>query len=347
MLCGVARSEGVEVGVGEHVVRRRDQVVEPGRGVANGAERFEPWHTDRLAGRRRLLQRSACETDAVRFVLCDLDGVVWLARQAIAGAPDAIARLRASGRRVLFVTNNSFSVVAEQEQALAAIGIPAVGDVVTSSQAAAFLIEPGETVLVCGGPGVVEAVQARGARPVSTGDADAVVVGFHRDFDYERLRLASDAVRRGARLIATNDDATYPTPDGLIPGGGAIVAAVAVASGATPVVAGKPHPPMASLVAERCGPEFASTTAIMVGDRWSTDGLFAASTRMSVRAGANRRHAAGCDRRRSARSRRRRPRRPRRPDRLICAVWPTRRSRATSTPASSSPRCPASRPRSS
>ena len=92
-----------------------------------------------------------------------------------------------------------------------------------------------------------------------------------------RLRVASDAVRRGARLIATNDDATYPTPDGPIPGGGAIVASVAVAAGTTPMVAGKPHQPMASLVRERCGPGFSSETAIMVGDRWSTDGLFAAA----------------------------------------------------------------------
>ncbi|MFP5487796.1 MAG: HAD family hydrolase, partial [Acidimicrobiia bacterium] len=67
--------------------------------------------------------------DDVRFVLCDLDGVVWLARRAIPGAIEAIERLRASGRRVLFVTNNSMSLVADQEAALAEIGIPAGGDV--------------------------------------------------------------------------------------------------------------------------------------------------------------------------------------------------------------------------
>jgi HAD superfamily hydrolase (TIGR01450 family) len=212
-----------------------------------------------------------------RFVLCDLDGVVWLARFAIPGAPEAVASLRASGRRVLFVTNNSFSIVAEQEAALAAIGIGAEGDVITSAQAAAFLVEPGETALVCGGPGVVEALEGRGATPVSEGDADAVLVGFHRDFDYERMRIASDAVRRGARLIATNDDATYPTPDGPIPGGGAIVAAIATAAGVAPVIAGKPHRPMADLARDRCGAEFSGATSVMVGDRWSTDGLFAAA----------------------------------------------------------------------
>jgi 4-nitrophenyl phosphatase len=217
----------------------------------------------------------AHEPASTRFVLCDLDGVVWLARQAIPGAPEAVARLRESGRRVLFVTNNSFALLADQEAALAAIGIPAEGDLLTSAQAAAHLVAPGETVLVCGGPGVYEAVAARGADPVAHGAADAVIVGFHRDFDYERLRIASDAVRLGARLLATNDDATYPTPEGVIPGGGAILAAVATASGAHPTIAGKPHPPMAALVRERCGPSLNGRTALMVGDRWATDGLFA------------------------------------------------------------------------
>jgi len=96
-------------------------------------------------------------------------------------------------------------------------------------------------------------------------------VGFHRDFDYGRLDAASWAVRHGARLIGTNDDPTYPTPEGPIPGGGAILAAVVTASGAEPVVAGKPNPPLADLVRDRLGP-----SGIVVGDRPSTDGAFAA-----------------------------------------------------------------------
>ena len=200
----------------------------------------------------------------------DLDGVVWLVDQPIPGAADAVARLRASGDDVVFVTNNSSQPVAEVESKLARHGIPATGDVITSAMAVVTLIEPGETVLVCAGPGVVEALEAGGARPVRDGDADAVVVGFHRDFDYERLRIAARAVRRGARLLATNADSSYPTPDGPIPGGGAILAAVATATGAEAVVAGKPHAPMADLVRSRLGP-----TGVMVGDRADTDGQFA------------------------------------------------------------------------
>ena len=152
--------------------------------------------------------------------------MVWLADEPIAGAAEAVARLRAAGEAVVFVTNNSSQPVGEVEAKLGRHGIPAVGDVITSAMAAAALVEPGERVLVCAGPGVVEALEARGAVPVRDGDADAVMVGFHRDFDYERLRIAARAVRRGARLLATNDDSSYPTPDGPIPGGGAILAAV-------------------------------------------------------------------------------------------------------------------------
>ncbi|MEL6894398.1 MAG: hypothetical protein AAFP84_22600, partial [Actinomycetota bacterium] len=120
-------------------------------------------------------------------VLCDLDGVVWLAHDPIPGSVDAVDRLRQHGRRVLFVTNNSMSLVGEQEAALERIGIPAAGDVVTSAMAGAALVDPGERVLVAGGPGVIEAVRARGATAIvndggrDLGRFDAVVVGLHRD----------------------------------------------------------------------------------------------------------------------------------------------------------------------
>jgi 4-nitrophenyl phosphatase len=214
-------------------------------------------------------------------VLCDLDGVVWLSHEPIDGSVAAVAQLRAAGHRVLFVTNNSSARVELQEAALDAIGIPAVGDVLTSASAAALLIERGERVLVCGGEGVVQAVIGRGAQVVGGGpddlvDVDVVVVGFHRTFDYEEMLRASRAARNGARLIGTNDDATYPTPDGPIPGGGAILASIVTASGVVPIVAGKPHQPMAALVRATIG-EAASRNAVMVGDRPETDGLMAAT----------------------------------------------------------------------
>jgi len=158
------------------------------------------------------------------------------------------------------------------------MGIPAVGDVVTSAQAGARLVEPGERALVCAGPGVEEALAARGAVLFDSrsyewdvdGPVDVVVVGFHQHFDYDGMRRAATAVNAGARFVATNDDATYPTPEGLIPGGGAIAAGIAAAS-RQPIVAGKPNPPMADLIHAIAGPG----PGIMVGDRPETDGAFA------------------------------------------------------------------------
>lgn len=203
--------------------------------------------------------------------LLDLDGVVWLADQPVAGSADAIARLRAAGRGVVFLTNNSSATTEEYLAKLEGLGIPTgPDDLITSAQAAATLVHRGETVLVCAGPGVAEAVAARGAEPVRDGPADAVIVGWHRDFDFGRLTAAYDAVRGGARLLATNDDATYPTPSGAVPGGGAILAAVAYATGATAEIAGKPFAPIAELVRQRVAdPE------MVVGDRPSTDGALA------------------------------------------------------------------------
>jgi 4-nitrophenyl phosphatase len=100
------------------------------------------------------------------------------------------------------------------------------------------------------------------------------MVGLHREFDYERLRIAATAVRRGARFIATNSDATFPTPAGPIPGAGAIVAAIATVAGLSPVIAGKPHPPMAAAVGvllDGMPPD----RLLVVGDRLDTDGAFA------------------------------------------------------------------------
>ena len=212
-------------------------------------------------------------------ILCDLDGVVWLAHRPIPGSSEGVARLRAAGHRVLFVTNNSSATVAAQEEALAGVGIDARGDVVTSAMSGAHVLAHGERVLICGGPGIHEAVATVGAEVVSHDDVDrgarvdTVLVGFHRDFDYEIMRRASGAVRSGARLVGTNDDATYPTPDGPIPGGGSILAAISTAAGCSPVVTGKPYPPMADVV--RAIEPAVDATAVMVGDRPSTDGAFA------------------------------------------------------------------------
>jgi HAD superfamily hydrolase (TIGR01450 family) len=205
----------------------------------------------------------------------DLDGVVWLAGRPLAGAPEAIAALRAAGHRVAFVTNNSNPTVAQLLGSLRAIGVEAEpDDVVGSATVTATLVEPGERVLVCGGPGLSEAMVARGAEVVyasaATASPDVVAVGLNRDFDYEWLGVAATAIRAGARFVASNDDATFPTPDGLVPGAGAIVAAIATAAGTAPVVAGKPYRPMVEFLRAGLGDH-----GTIVGDRPDTDGRLA------------------------------------------------------------------------
>jgi HAD superfamily hydrolase (TIGR01450 family) len=221
---------------------------------------------------------SVCEHDPVgdearergTWVI-DLDGVIWLAQESISGSGDAVELLRRAGHRVVFATNNASPTVAELRRRLAGAGIAAgAHDIVTSAQAAASMLEPGSTALVCGDEGVVEALAARGVTVVDAGPADAVVVGWTRRFDFELLATVATAVRTGARLVGTNEDPTHPTPDRLLPGAGAILAAVATAAQAVPAVAGKPHEPMVALLRARTG-----DIVMMVGDRPSTDGALA------------------------------------------------------------------------
>lgn len=200
----------------------------------------------------------------------DLDGVLWLGAEPIAGAADAVARLRAAGEEVVFATNNAHGRVADQEAKLEAMGVPAVGSVVTSAQAAASLVEPGERVLVVGGPGLTEEVARRGASIADAGPVDVVVSGLDRGLTYDTIRAAARAIRDGARWVQSNGDVTYPTPTGPEPGAGTIAAAIAAASGADPVVAGKPERPMADFIRARLGDD-----GVVVGDRPDTDGRFA------------------------------------------------------------------------
>lgn len=208
--------------------------------------------------------------------LLDLDGVVWLSGRGIPGSGKAVERLRANGEKVAFFTNNSAPTLAEQVAALGGAGVAAdPEEVLTSSQAAASMLVPGSRAAVVGGPGVAEALAEAGVDVVPA-DArpDAVVVGRTTDISYSQMAAAARAIRDGARFVATNMDATMPTPGGPEPGAGALVAFLEVSSGVAPLVAGKPSQPAADLVASRVGP-----VSLMVGDRADTDGLFARAIR--------------------------------------------------------------------
>ena len=204
-------------------------------------------------------------------VVCDLDGVVYLLGNPIPGAGKALIDLDRAGYSILFVTNNSTRTPVTTADRIAKLtGYPAgARQVIGSAEAAVTLLAPeAGPVLVVGGAGIRQALSAGGI--FETDDpsaAAAVVVGLDTNISYHRLRDAVVAVRNGARFIATNTDATFPTPDGLWPGAGAMVAAIEVAAGTRPEIAGKPHSPIRKLIQERLEPG----PVWVIGDRPETD----------------------------------------------------------------------------
>ena len=273
----------------ENVVRGRRQGHQVVVGIAVPQRRkgFETRHTLRVAD----AQGQGKTTDPVGVVFSDLDGVIWRTHSAIEGSAEAVGRLQSAGWRVVFVTNNGSATPAEQEAKLAGFGIDARGDVITSAMAATLLVQPGERALVCAGPGVLEAMRNHGVEVVdvhdvleddvhsrvgSAPDVDVVVVAFHKSFGFDTLRIGTECMLKGARLVGTNDDATYPTAEGSWPGGGSMLAAFAYAGSRTPIVAGKPFAPIAQL-ARQLVPRRDGRVEVMVGDRPSTDGAFAAA----------------------------------------------------------------------
>ena len=203
----------------------------------------------------------------------DLDGVIWRGTETVPGSPEAVAELRAAGVPIAFVTNSAMRTPAQVAAKLAHHGIPdAESEVVTAAMAAATMVEAGERVVAVGSEGLLAALTEAGVELVDDGPADAVVVGITMSFDYDDMTRAMRAIRGGARFIGTNTDTTYPSQDGLLPGNGALVGSIAIATGVEPAVAGKPHDPIAALVREQLG-----DAGLMVGDRADTDGRFAAS----------------------------------------------------------------------
>ncbi len=203
----------------------------------------------------------------------DLDGVVWLLDDPIPGSVEAINALLDAGVVVTFATNNSSLTQDEYRAKLSKFSIRAEETtVVTSSMAAASLLEEGSSVYVVGASGIYPSLEDRNIEAKDSSEVDAVVVGWDREITYAKIARAARAIHNGAKFIATNLDPTYPTPHGLLPGAGSIVAAIATAGLSKPIVAGKPGQAIADLLVKMVG-----TPRFMVGDRIDTDGAFAMS----------------------------------------------------------------------
>ncbi len=223
----------------------------------------------------QVLRGSAEPLDtAYDVALLDLDGTVYLSGTAIPGAAEALRKAGAAGMRLAYVTNNAFRTPAAIAALLTSFGVPAdPEDVVTSAQAAARMLAErlpaGAPVLVIGGSGLRMALRERGLRPVSTA-ADrpqAVVQGYSPDVNYSILAEGGLAVAAGALFVASNGDLTLPSRRGRQPGNGSLTQVIATATGMTPLVAGKPEPPLHHESVLRTGAEH----PLVVGDRLDTD----------------------------------------------------------------------------
>jgi glycerol-1-phosphatase len=223
-----------------------------------------------------------------RLVIFDLDGVVYRGHQPIQGAAALVASLRRAGALVRFATNNSMATRPAYIARLEEMGVPAqLDEIVTSTSATIDHLrahEPGvRRILAVGAPGMVAELRAAGLDATAAAEAapsgydgsglaadyDAVVAGLDPDFDYQRLAAAVTALRQGARFLATNADPRFPTPGGILPGAGAMVAALEASSGVEPLIIGKPQPGMFRTILELAGVE--PGAALAIGDNPLTD----------------------------------------------------------------------------
>ncbi len=214
-------------------------------------------------------------TEVYDTALLDLDGVVYLQEEPVPEAAAALAEARAAGMRLEFVTNNASRRPDAVVRLLDKVGVTArPEEVVTSAQAAAALlaerVPAGAAVLVVGSDALAQELSDVGLTPVRSADDNpvAVVQGYTAETGWTHLAEATVALRAGALWVATNTDSTFPSPRGPLPGNGALVAAVATATGQVPdEIVGKPHPRLHQESVRRSGAQ----RPLVVGDRLDTD----------------------------------------------------------------------------
>jgi len=216
---------------------------------------------------RALLER-------VRGIAFDMDGVLYRGEQPLPAAAELVAELEKRGIGFVMVTNNATKTPEEYAAKLARMGMTVPAErIVTSAIATRDWMrqryEPGTTVYVLGMAALQQAIYDGGYFVPAGRDAQVVVNGADFTLTYEKLKIATLAIRAGAGWIATNPDRTFPSEEGLIPGSGAIVAALQAATDRAPIVIGKPEPAMVLRAADLLG--VPPDQLLVVGDRLDTD----------------------------------------------------------------------------
>jgi HAD superfamily hydrolase (TIGR01457 family) len=207
--------------------------------------------------------------------LIDLDGVIYRGNELLPCAGEFIAWLTATGKKYLFLTNNSFASESEVLAKLARLGIACdARHVLGAGQAAVQLVArrfPGGSVYVVGEQPLIDMVRAHSLQvaPPGAKSADVVLVGLDRHFDYQKLTGAVRIVRAGAAFIAINRDPLLPVTGGVLPGCGTMVAAIETGAGVSPEVVGKPQPTLLQEAMRMLGSQPAET--VMIGDSLTVD----------------------------------------------------------------------------
>jgi len=212
----------------------------------------------------------------LRGYILDLDGVVYRGKEPLPGAREFIARLRAAGRKIIFLSNASFGSRAAIAAKLRSMGIKCEdSEVINSGYVAAQYIKKkfGKcAVFVAGEQGLIDELQAAGVQVRKKG-ARAVVAGFDSHITYEKIADALDLLLAGVPFIASNSDPTYPVENRLLPGAGMVVGALEGCSGRKALVLGKPNPLM--LRACLAAMHLKRSEVAVVGDSLKTDVLMA------------------------------------------------------------------------
>lgn len=204
--------------------------------------------------------------------LLDLDGTMYRGGKPFPEAVEFVKKLAVEEIPYLFVTNNSTTSPLDVSKRLQQMGIPCEEEnILTSSLAAATYMKDlpfRQTAYLIGEPGLKEAIKMCGIEEVEE-HPGFVVVGLDRQFTYNKLAKASQAIRAGAHFLSTNRDEVIPTEQGLMPGNGAITSAVAAASGKSPVFIGKPEKIMIDQAVEKMG--LPRSELVLIGDNYDTD----------------------------------------------------------------------------
>ena len=207
--------------------------------------------------------------------ILDLDGTVYLGGALLPGARRTVETLRAMGSRVVFLSNKPLETRADYAAKLTRLGIPASpDDVINSSWVMARWLEreaPGAALFVVGEQPLLDELRDAGFRLTEEpGEVAFVIASFDRTFEYRKLQIAFDAIRAGARFIATNADRYCPVPDGGLPDAAAVIGAIEGCTGKqVEVVVGKPSPITVRAILDRL--QLPASECIIVGDRLETD----------------------------------------------------------------------------